>query len=168
MLITMRIPRPPKASTCTTAPMPWRSATRCASPARWRSISLAAGHRPIRYGEIGLAQGGPLYQFTHLNAPSVAGNTAYQETIARRSIFLDDASTTQNRDPITYPAPGLSAGNTLRAGDTLPASTSGVLDQRFDLYRIQPTGVINWTHSNAALRYHRQLAARCGWPGSTC
>jgi len=63
--------------------------------------------------------------------------------------MLDDASTAQNRDPITYPAPGLSAANTLRAGDTLPTGVTGVLDQRFDLYRIQPVGVINWTQSNA-------------------
>ncbi|MEI8082124.1 MAG: ExeM/NucH family extracellular endonuclease [Actinomycetes bacterium] len=112
-----------------------------------QTLTVADNYTLGRYGEILLAQGGPIYQFTHLNAPNALNNATYLATVAKRSILLDDASTTSNRDPITYPAPGLSAANTLRAGDTLHG-VSGVLDQRYDVYRIQPVGAIAWTHSN--------------------
>jgi predicted extracellular nuclease len=102
-----------------------------------------------RYGEVGLAQGGNVYQFTHLNPPSVSGNAAYQATVAKRIITLDDGSSTQNLDPILYPAPGgLTASNTLRLGYTLPGGLTGVLDQRNATYKIQPVGPINFTASN--------------------
>jgi predicted extracellular nuclease len=95
------------------------------------ALTVADNYTLGRYGEVLLAQGGPIYQFTHLNAPSTAGNATYLAGVAKRSILLDDANTSQNRDPITYPAPGLSAANTLRAGDTLPSGISGVLDQEY-------------------------------------
>ena len=41
----------------------------------------------------------------------------------------------------------LFAANTLRIGDTV-TNLTGVLDQRFDLYRIQPVGPVNFTHIN--------------------
>lgn len=102
-----------------------------------------------RYGEVSLAANGQVFQFTHLNAPSVSGNAAYLDEVARRTIILDDGNNQQNRDPILYPDPGgLSASNTLRTGDTT-ASVTGILDQRFGVYRLQPVGTVSFTHSNA-------------------
>jgi predicted extracellular nuclease len=101
-----------------------------------------------QYGEVGLAQGGNVYQFTHLNPPSVSGNAAYQAEVAKRTITLDDGSSTQNLDPILHPAGGLTASNTLRLGYTLPSGLTGVLDQRNATYKIQPVGPVSFTASN--------------------
>ena len=100
-----------------------------------------------RFGEVLLSQGGTVFQFTHLNSPSVVGNTAYQTQVAQRTIILDDGNAQQNADPVVHPAPGLTALNTLRVGDTV-TSVSGVLDHRFGEYRIQPTGTIPFTPAN--------------------
>lgn len=111
-----------------------------------------------RFGEVVLAaEGGNnepgtdarLDQFTQFHAPSVAGNAAYQAQNALRSIVLDDGLGT------SYPgtwlgrdgAP-LSASNTLRGGDTITGLT-GVLDQRFGAYRIQPTEAVDVDPTNA-------------------
>ncbi len=100
-----------------------------------------------RFGEILLSQGGVVYQYTHLNAPSIPGNTAYQNQVALRTLILDDANAQQNKDPIVHPAPGLTALNTLRISDTV-SSLVGILDHRFDEYRIQPVGPVTFTPSN--------------------
>jgi uncharacterized protein len=67
----------------------------------------------------------------------------------RSRILLDDGNNQQNIDPTNYPQGGLSAGNTLRVGDTLP-SLAGVLDQRFGAYRVQPVdpATISFVHTN--------------------
>lgn len=100
-----------------------------------------------RYGEVRLSANDIQYQFTHSNLPSVAGYATFLTDFARSTITLDDANTQQNKDPIVHPSPGLTALNTLRIGDTVTGLT-GILDHRFDLYRIQPTGVVPFTTSN--------------------
>lgn len=100
-----------------------------------------------RYGEVLLAEGGRVYQYTHFNAPNVAGYATYQATVDLQTILLDDANSQQNRDPITHPAPGLTFTNTLRIGDSLTNLTA-VLDHRFDTYRLQPIGSISFSHDN--------------------
>ena len=52
-------------------------------------------------------------------------------------ILLDDGRSGQNPDPIRYPAPELSAYNSLRVGDRTSA-IDGVLDYSAGSYRIQP------------------------------
>lgn len=100
-----------------------------------------------RYGEVLLSANDIQYQFTHSNLPSVAGYATFLTDFARSTITLDDANTQQNKDPIVHPSPGLTALTTLRIGDTV-AGLTGILDHRFDLYRIQPTGVVPFTTSN--------------------
>lgn len=100
-----------------------------------------------RFGEVLLSQGGVVYQYTHLNTPSIPGNAAYQNQVALRTIILDDANAQQNKDPIVHPAPGLTALNTLRISDTI-SSLVGILDHRFDEYRIQPVGSVTFTPAN--------------------
>lgn len=93
--------------------------------------------------------GRPL-QFTQANAPSVAGYAAYQAGQALSTVVLDDANAQQNRDPILYPDPGLTAANTLRVGDTV-STLLAVVDERFGSYRLQPNGRVLWVHTNSRL-----------------
>jgi predicted extracellular nuclease len=92
---------------------------------------------------------GRLDQYTQFNAPSVSGYSAYLNEIAKRRIILDDGSNTQNPDPIINARGGnpLSASNTLRGGDTV-ANISGVLDQRFEGYRVQTSTGEDFTPAN--------------------
>jgi predicted extracellular nuclease len=62
-------------------------------------------------------------------------------------VILDDGDNRQNIDPTAYPQGGLSASNTLRVGDSLPSLT-GIGDQRFGAYRIQPVGAVSFDHTN--------------------
>ncbi|NMM40638.1 ExeM/NucH family extracellular endonuclease [Pseudoalteromonas arctica] len=89
-----------------------------------------------RYGEVGLATE-RLYQGTQIALPGNAANTVEAENI-NKHILLDDGSTKQNLDPVSYPGTGLDAYNTLRLGDSVNAIT-GVMGYSFDRYRIHPT-----------------------------
>ncbi|BAB77800.1 ExeM/NucH family extracellular endonuclease [Anabaena sp. FACHB-709] len=92
---------------------------------------------------------GRLEQYTQFNDPSVAGYAAYLDEIAKRRIILDDGSSTQNPATIIFGRGGepLSATNTLRGGDTV-ASITGVLDQRFEGYRVQTSTGVDFTPAN--------------------
>ncbi len=79
-----------------------------------------------RFGEIRLAQGGRLYQFTNGNPPDVDGYQAHREQHARRSIVLDDGLRIQNPEAVPYLAAGLSPGYSIRIGDTLDDLTGNL------------------------------------------
>lgn len=98
-----------------------------------------------RYGEVSLSAYGRLYQPTHRVTPGAAA-LALQDENRRNRILLDDARTPQNLDPI-YPAPTLTAANTLRLGDMVVGLT-GVLGEGFGAYRIQPVGQIDFLSGN--------------------
>ncbi|MFN7899948.1 MAG: ExeM/NucH family extracellular endonuclease, partial [Synechococcaceae cyanobacterium] len=102
-----------------------------------------------RYGQVGLSSGGRMNQFTQVNAPNATAYGTYLEALSKRTIQLDDGSTRQNPDPVSYGRGGepLSALNPLRGGDTI-ASISGVLDQRFDGYRVQSSSGANFQATN--------------------
>ena len=99
-----------------------------------------------RFGEVVLSADGRLYQATHLAAPGAAAQAQLAANTLNR-IVLDDAKTFQNPDPVIHPDPFLSANNTLRTGYTVDNLT-GILDQRFNLYRIQPLGVVAFAPAN--------------------
>ncbi len=100
-------------------------------------------------------------QYTQFNAPSVAGNTAYQTEIAKRTIILDDGSATSNPDPIIFGRGGnpLSASNTLRGGDDV-ASIIAILDERFEGYRLQTTSGVNFQATNSRLSTSTAVGGR--------
>jgi predicted extracellular nuclease len=100
-----------------------------------------------RFGEVDLSVNGRLRNPTNVVAPG-APALALQDLNNRSRILLDDGDNRQNIDPTLYPQGGLSFLNTLRIGDTLPSLT-GVLDQRFGDYRVQPVGTIEFSHDNA-------------------
>jgi uncharacterized protein len=112
-----------------------------------------------QFGQIDLA---PAVLFTPTNTPgNVTTWAAATDLNARSVVSLDDASNSANANLnggglAPYPAPGLSASNTLRVGalvnpDPLGGSTPvplvGILDEGFSVYRIQPIAPV--TFSNA-------------------
>ena len=99
-----------------------------------------------RFGEVSLSASGRLFNPTNVVSPGTDANNL-QDLNNRSRIVLDDANNQQNIDPTIYPAGGLSASNTLRSGDTVNGIT-GVLEQRFGVYRVQPVGSINFNASN--------------------
>ena len=99
-----------------------------------------------RYGEVELATE-RLYQGTQVALPGDAANAVEAANLTKK-ILLDDGSTAQNLDPSAYPAPGLSAENTLRTGDTVNAVT-GVVTYSFSTYRIHPTVTPQFIATNA-------------------
>lgn len=98
-----------------------------------------------RYGEISL---GSQRHFigTQVAAPG-ADALAVSAANQRDSILLDDGLTAQNPDPVQFPAPGLSASNTVRVGDKA-TSLTGVMHYGFNLYRIMPIETVNFVAEN--------------------
>jgi predicted extracellular nuclease len=110
-----------------------------------------------QFGQIDLAPA-VLFQPTQ-QLGSATTWTAAAAVVARSRIALDDGSTLSNTGLnggtlAPYPAPGLSAANTLRvgarvnpdgAGGSLPLT--GILDDRFGAYRIQPTSAVSFSNA---------------------
>ncbi|MBD2345116.1 ExeM/NucH family extracellular endonuclease [Anabaena subtropica FACHB-260] len=129
------------------------------------NVSAASGDLTVtehfqlgRFGQVVLSSTGAsdqpgtdgrLEQYTQFNDPSVAGYSAYLQEIATRRIILDDGRGTQNPEPIVFGRGGepLSATNTLRGGDTV-ATITGVLDHRFEGYRVQTSTGVDFTPAN--------------------
>lgn len=99
-----------------------------------------------RYGQVLLANG-RLQQPTNVVEPGAAAN-ALQAQNNLNKLMMDDGSNLQNPDPVIFPAPGLSAENTLRSGDTV-ANLQGVITYDFGMYRILPTSTPHFVHTNA-------------------
>ncbi|MDR4516506.1 MAG: ExeM/NucH family extracellular endonuclease [Nitrosomonas sp.] len=98
-----------------------------------------------RFGEIRLTEGDRPFQFTQIFDPSVTGNQSYLESIAGRTIALDDGLSIQNPDPLPYPSPEFSDANHFRGGDTIMDLTGNVRFSRGsggsgdEIFRIMPT-----------------------------
>jgi predicted extracellular nuclease len=99
-----------------------------------------------RFGEVRLAAGGRLYNPTAVTTPGPAA-LALQDLNNRRSFLLDDGNNQQNIDPTRLPIGGLTATNTLRSGYTVENLT-GVFDERFSRYRVQPVAAVPFVASN--------------------
>jgi len=99
-----------------------------------------------RYGEVLLSSGGRLLIPTNVVLPGAPAQ-AMQARNDLNQILLDDGKSGQNPDPIRYPAPELSAYNSLRVGDTT-TGVSGVLDYSAGSYRIQPDATPRFEASN--------------------
>ncbi len=99
-----------------------------------------------RFGEVALSVNGRLLNPTSVTTPGAAA-VALQDLNNRSRILLDDGNNQQNIDPTLYPSGGLSASNTLRSGYTV-SGLSGVLEQRFGVYRVQPVSPISFNADN--------------------
>jgi predicted extracellular nuclease len=108
-------------------------------------VTLHAGEQPLvvnetyelgRYGSF-LAASERLVQYTQRHDADAAGYAAHRQETQRKSLVIDVGSSYQNPWDVIYPVGGLSYANTLRSGYTIGAVT-GVLNQRYGTYRIQP------------------------------
>ena len=111
-----------------------------------QTLTVTENYNLGRFGELWLSSGGRLMAPTNIVLPG-ADALAQQATNDLNRILLDDGSSTQNPQPIAYPAPGLSASNTVRVGDTVTA-TSGVLHYGFGNYRIHPITIPDFVAEN--------------------
>lgn len=89
-----------------------------------------------RYGEF-IIGNGRRYIPTEVAAPGAAA-MAVLAANKLNALIVDDGIARQNPDPVIFPAPGLSAYNSLRSGDTL-TSLSGVMNYSFGAYKVIPT-----------------------------
>ncbi len=91
-----------------------------------------------RFNEVVLTVG-RAYQPTAVEEPGSAAGAALLDLILRSRITLDDARSSQNPPLLRHPNGDVfTLTNLFRGGDVVQGVT-GVLDYRFDLYRIQPT-----------------------------
>lgn len=110
-----------------------------------QTLDVTETYNLARYGTVDLSLG-RLFNPTQVTTPGAAANALQAQNDLSR-IILDDANGAQNKDPVIYPAPELSAANSLRGGATVTGLTA-VLDQHFDTYRLQPVGTVNFVDSN--------------------
>lgn len=107
-----------------------------------QTLVIAEHFNYDRFGEIVLALPQPgldrPYAPTSYAEPGAAAQAVAADNLSRR-ITLDDGLSIQNPQRTRHPnGEPFSLTNRFRGGDTV-ANTVGVLDQRFGLYRIQPT-----------------------------
>lgn len=86
---------------------------------------------------------GRLDQFTQFNAPSVEGSKSYLAEIAKRKIVIDDGSGIRNPTVLPYGREGKAFDmfHAVRGGDQT-TEVVGIVDDRFDAVRIQPTQTV--------------------------
>lgn len=103
-----------------------------------QSLTIGETFEYAQFGEVTLGNG-------RLNQPTAVADAGSPEAIAvaeanaRNSITLDDGRSGENPDPAIHPnGEVFSLTNTFRTGDVVSNAT-GVLDWRFDLWRVQPT-----------------------------
>ena len=94
------------------------------------------------FGEVLLASGGPLFTPTEIAEPGAPAVQLAADNTSR-SILLDDGRDGTGLQPIRYIAPG----DTVRRGDTVTA-LEGVLSFGFGVFRIQPTGTVEFAERN--------------------
>ncbi|KVN96173.1 ExeM/NucH family extracellular endonuclease [Burkholderia ubonensis] len=99
-----------------------------------QKLNVTDNYELGRYGSV-LLSNGRLRTPTSVVPPAQAQSQI--DANARNRLILDDGSNKQNPASVPYPAPGLSAANTLRAGYTV-SNVEGVLEMRYGAWRVQP------------------------------
>ena len=99
------------------------------------------------YGEVQLSNG-RLYIPTNVYLPNSAEAIALAARNALNKVTLDDNVNGKYPSNIIYPAGGLSAGNTLRTGDSVTV-LAGIFDYSFGKYRLLPTEAPTFAQVNA-------------------
>ena len=113
------------------------------------SVSITSNFGLARFGEIEVAAGDRLVQYTECNEPDADGLAAYNAAQDDRRLIVDDGRSGDNNFPIVLPTgETLTATNSLRAGTVL-TSLTGVMDERFNNYRLQPTADATVQMANA-------------------
>ncbi|WDR88057.1 ExeM/NucH family extracellular endonuclease [Burkholderia ambifaria] len=99
-----------------------------------QTLTVTDNYELGRYGSTMLSNG-RLRTPTSVVSPSQAQTQI--DANARNRLILDDGSNKQNPASVPYPAPELSAANTLRSGYTV-RNVEGVLEVRYGAWRVQP------------------------------
>ncbi|MCO8577969.1 ExeM/NucH family extracellular endonuclease [Burkholderia multivorans] len=99
-----------------------------------QTLTVTDNYELGRYGSV-LLSNGRLRTPTSVVPPSRAQSQI--DANARNRLILDDGSNKQNPASVPYPAPQLSAANTLRTGYTV-RDVQGVLEVRYGAWRVQP------------------------------
>lgn len=111
-----------------------------------QTLTVSENFNLGRFGELLVSSSGRLRTPTHAALPG-ADALVVDANNQLNQLTIDDGLSGQNPDPIRYPAPELSADNTLRTGYTVTGAT-GILDYAFDTYRLQPTETPTFIASN--------------------
>ena len=100
-------------------------------------VYVVANYDYARYGELTLSSQPRLWTTTQKHRPGTPEGVALAAANLLDKITLDDGYSNQNRDAWLPGPGGLSASNTLRAGDQLN-NVSGVVGYSFNKYRLHP------------------------------
>ena len=101
-----------------------------------QTLTVSEVYNLGRYGELLLSSGGRLWIPTNLVQPGEQAQ-ALQARNDLNQIILDDGRSGQNPDPVRYPAPELSAYNSVRVGDQAER-IQGVMHYTAGSYRVHP------------------------------
>jgi hypothetical protein len=112
-----------------------------------QTLTVSENYNLGRYGEVVVSSGERLMIPTQVALSGVPALALKAQNNLNR-LVIDDGLSIQNPDPVIFPAPALSASNTLRSGDSVTAAT-GVLSYGFSTYRLEPTQPLNFTADNA-------------------
>ena len=140
-----------------------------------QSLAVTEHYQLGRFGQVSLSGGGRLPQGTHVALPGAAA-AAVEAANLRNQIVLDDATQTQNPDPVVFGRAGaaLSATNTLRGGDTVTglrgvltetdATTASFVPATSDpvRYRVRPENTLNAEFPNLLAANQRQALVLAG------
>ena len=111
-----------------------------------QNLSVTENYNLGRYGEVVVSSGGQLFNPTNIVAPGTPAITM-QAANDLNLLVIDDGNSAQNADPIIYPAPGLTAFNSLRTRDTVTGLT-GVVSYTASTYRVHATQAPTFIASN--------------------
>jgi len=102
-----------------------------------QTLTVSENYSLARYGEVMVSSGGRLSIPTNVVLPGSAA-AAKQAANDLNRLVVDDGSAVQNPALIPYPAPKLTAFNTVRSGDSVKG-INGVIAYSANAYRIHPT-----------------------------
>ena len=98
-----------------------------------------------QFGEVGLSQGGRVYQFTNDNTPDADGYAAHKTSVAARSIVLDDGLRSRYPSKLRLLRAGSKTGYSIRNGDSISGATGNLRYSRGsggrgdETWRLMPT-----------------------------
>lgn len=107
-----------------------------------------------QYGEVRLSQGGRQYQFTNANVPDVTAYAAHRDTVATRSIILDDGLRASNPSSLPYLNAGVAADYSIRVGDSINGAIGNLRYSRgsggggLEGWRLVPTENVQFDDDN--------------------
>lgn len=98
-------------------------------------LTVVDNYNLAKYGELSLAASDQVQPTEYLEPGQPAHRLS--GSLRRDRVMLDDNRARRAPRPVPWPPDGLSASTTVRAGDQVDQLT-GILDFRFDAWRVQP------------------------------